>query len=99
MASQRSILDADLFLRQVLKACVNKPLILVDRGPWYPQALKDHGLRWRHTTFGLRNAVERWFRTEHLRIERGASTTTSKPRGDSSRSNYSSGSSSFGTTG
>ncbi|MEM1546321.1 MAG: hypothetical protein QXP91_07660 [Candidatus Methanomethylicia archaeon] len=26
---RRSILDADLFLKQVLKACVNKPLILV----------------------------------------------------------------------
>jgi len=60
---QRSILDADLFLKQVLKACVNKPLILVDRGPWYPQALYNHGLRWRHQTFGLRNTIERWFRT------------------------------------
>jgi len=67
---QRSVLDADLFLRQVLKTCVNKPLILVDRGPWYPQALRDHRLRWRHQTFGLRNPIERWFRTLKARTRR-----------------------------
>ena len=67
---QRSVYDADLFLRQVLRACTNKPLILVDRGPWYPQAIRDHGLRWRHQAFGLRNTVERWFRTLKDRTKR-----------------------------
>ncbi|MGC8850398.1 MAG: hypothetical protein ACP5QI_08005 [Candidatus Bathyarchaeia archaeon] len=32
----RSGLDALLFLRDALRLCANKPLILVDRGPWYP---------------------------------------------------------------
>ncbi|MEM1544910.1 MAG: hypothetical protein QXP91_00460 [Candidatus Methanomethylicia archaeon] len=44
---QRSILDTDLFLKEVLNACLNKPLILVDRGPWYPEALRFYGLQWR----------------------------------------------------
>ena len=57
----RSNLDAELFLRRVLEACLNKPMVLVDRGPWYTQALQDAGLRWRHVTFGQRNRIERWF--------------------------------------
>jgi putative transposase len=47
----------------VLEACTNKPVILVDRGPWYPEALKALGLEWIHETFGERNRIERWFRT------------------------------------
>jgi transposase-like protein len=30
---QRSSLNSYIFLRKVLKACTNKPLILVDKGP------------------------------------------------------------------
>ncbi|MEM2961080.1 MAG: hypothetical protein QXU67_05685, partial [Candidatus Bathyarchaeia archaeon] len=52
---------AEALLRRVLEACTNKPLILVDRGPWYPEALRSLGLKWRHMTFGMRNRVERWF--------------------------------------
>jgi len=29
-------MQAEIFLRRVLEACVNKPLILMDKGPWYP---------------------------------------------------------------
>lgn len=57
----RSSLDAELFLGDALKACLNRPLILVDKGPWYPWALGRLGLRWRHITFGRRNSIERWF--------------------------------------
>ncbi|MEM2178798.1 MAG: DDE-type integrase/transposase/recombinase [Candidatus Methanomethylicaceae archaeon] len=32
---QRSCIDAYIFLRIVLKNCLNKPLILIDKGPWY----------------------------------------------------------------
>ena len=57
----RNILHAEWFFRKALKACSNKPLILVDKGPWYPEALRSLGLKWRHTTFGMRNRIERWF--------------------------------------
>jgi len=66
----RSILDAEAFLRKVLEACSNRPLILVDRGPWYPEALRSLGLRWRHQTFGLRNRIERWFGNLKARTKR-----------------------------
>jgi transposase-like protein len=47
------------FLRMVMDRCVNKPL--VDRGPWYRWALERLGLKYQYQTFGLRNAVERFF--------------------------------------
>jgi transposase-like protein len=57
----RNMLIAIKFLRIVLDRCVNKPLIIVDRGPWYRWALERLGLRYRYQRFGLRNAVERFF--------------------------------------
>ena len=57
----RSSLDALIFLGEALKACTNKPLVLVDKGPWYPWALAQLGIRFRHVTFGTRNRIERWF--------------------------------------
>jgi transposase-like protein len=42
--------------------CTNKPLVLVDRGPWYRWALERLGLEYRYEKFGLRNRVERFFR-------------------------------------
>jgi len=54
----RNIMVAEAFLRKVLEACTHKPLILVDRGPWYPEALIGLDLKWRHVTFGMRNRVE-----------------------------------------
>jgi len=44
-----------------LRACANKPLILVDGGPWYPWALERLGLQWLHVTFGERNGIEHCF--------------------------------------
>jgi transposase-like protein len=49
------------FMRMVLDRCLNKPLIIVDRGPWYRWALERLGLRYRYQRFGLRNTVERFF--------------------------------------
>jgi transposase-like protein len=57
----RNILIALKFLRMVLDRCINKPLIIVDRGPWYRWALERLGLKYRYQRFGLRNAVERFF--------------------------------------
>jgi transposase-like protein len=72
----RSSLDAILFMREVLKLCRNKPLILVDKGPWYPWAFMQLGLRFRHMRFGLRNSIEQWF--SQLKGRTNASTTTSQ---------------------
>jgi transposase-like protein len=44
-----------------LDRCINKPLIIVDKGPWYRWGLERLGLRYRYQRFGLRNAVERFF--------------------------------------
>jgi transposase-like protein len=41
--------------------CTNKPLVIVDRGPWYRWALERLGLEYRYERFGLRNMVERFF--------------------------------------
>jgi transposase-like protein len=42
----RNILIAMKFLRMVLGRYVNKPLIIVDRGPWYRWALDKLGLKY-----------------------------------------------------
>jgi putative transposase len=57
----RSMLNTLIFLKRVLKACENRPVIVVDRGPWYivetngstkyPWALKRLGLEYFHETF------------------------------------------------
>jgi len=52
----RNIMGAEALLRKVLETCTNKPLILVDRGPWYPEALISLGLKWRHVTLGCETA-------------------------------------------
>jgi len=46
----RSSLDAEMFLKQVLECCENKPLFLVDKGPWYREAFERLGLEYRHET-------------------------------------------------
>jgi len=60
VSTTRTSLDAIYFLRKVLEYCENKPLILVDRGPWYRWALQRLGLNYEHQTFGERNAIEQW---------------------------------------
>ena len=50
------------FIRMVLDRCLYKPLIIVDRGPWYRWALDRLGLEYRYERFSLRNTVERSFR-------------------------------------
>jgi transposase-like protein len=58
----RSSLNALTFLKKALKMCTNKPLVIVDRGPWYRWAFERLGLEYRYERFGLRNRVERFFR-------------------------------------
>jgi transposase-like protein len=58
----RGIPSAIEFLRKVLDSCEGKPVIVVDRGPWYRWALDRLGITCFHETFGKRNRIERWFR-------------------------------------
>jgi len=58
----RSSLNALAFLKKALRMCTNKPLVLVDKGPWYRWAFERLGLEYRHERLGMRNRVERFFR-------------------------------------
>jgi len=58
----REILHALKFLKKVLDSCEGKPVIVVDRGPWYRWALDRLGIKYFHETFRERNRIERWFR-------------------------------------
>jgi len=55
----RNILIAMKFVRMVLDRCLNKPLVIVDRGPWYRWALDRLGLKYQYQRFGVRNVVEK----------------------------------------
>ena len=66
----RSSINTIVFLKRVLETCTNKPVILVDGGPWYPWPLNEMGFKWLHVTFGERNAIERFFRTMKERTRR-----------------------------
>jgi transposase-like protein len=57
----RNMLIAMKFLRMVMDRCINRPLVIVDRGPWYRWALERLGLKYQYQTFAIRNAVERFF--------------------------------------
>ena len=54
-------MDALPFLSRVLEACKNKPVFVVDRGPWYSWAFRELGLQYYHETFGDRGGVEGFF--------------------------------------
>ena len=70
VSTTRTSFDAYYFLRKVLDACENKPLILVDKGPWYRWALQRLGLKYKHETFGERNAIEGWYSLFKTRVKR-----------------------------
>ncbi|MEM3031731.1 MAG: hypothetical protein QW756_06795 [Nitrososphaerota archaeon] len=66
------------FLMGVLEVCDGKPVIVVDRGPWYPWALERLGIEYLHETFGGRNRIERWFRKLKDRTRRFHNNINSK---------------------
>lgn len=57
VSETRTNLYAMYFLKEVLKKCENKPMILVDRDPWYRLALKRLSLGYKHRSLE-RNAIE-----------------------------------------
>ena len=54
-------MDALLFLSRVLGACKNKPVFVVEGGPWYSWAFRELGLQYYRGAFGDRSRVERFF--------------------------------------
>jgi transposase-like protein len=50
----RSSLNVLSFLKKALGMYTNKPLVIVDRGPWYRWALERLRLEYRYERFGLR---------------------------------------------
>ena len=74
----RGIPCAVKFLRKVLDSCEGKPVIVVDRGPWYRWALERLGIIYFHETFGNRNRIERWFRELKNRTKRFYNNVNSK---------------------
>ena len=61
VSTTRTSIDDYYFLKKILKFCENKPLIIVDKGPWYRFALERLGLEYKHQKFGERNAIEQWY--------------------------------------
>jgi len=56
----RNALSAHSFLKEVLRMCEVEELIL-DKGPWYRDALQRLGVRFRHESFGERSLIESVF--------------------------------------
>lgn len=61
LSSTRTAFEAMSVVKKALKACSNRPVVLVDNGPWYVWALQRLGVERVHRTFGERNAIEQWF--------------------------------------
>jgi transposase-like protein len=74
----RGIPNAIKFLKMVLRSCDGKPIVVVDRGPWYRWALERLGITYFHETFGNRNKIERWFREMKERTKRFYNNVNSK---------------------
>ena len=70
--------NAIKFLKMVLRSCDGKPIVVVDRGPWYRWALDRLGMTYFHETFGERNKIERWFRELKNRTKRFYNNVNSK---------------------
>jgi transposase-like protein len=61
-----------------LDSCEGKPVIVVDRGPWYRRESDRLGITYFHETFGNRNRIERWFREMKDRTKRFYNNVNSK---------------------
>jgi transposase-like protein len=53
-----SSLNALAFLKKALRMCTNKPLVIVDKGPWYRWAFERLGLEYRYERFCIRNRLK-----------------------------------------
>jgi transposase-like protein len=74
----RGLPNAIKFLKMVLRSCDGKPIVVVDRGPWYRWALERLGITYFHETFDERNKIERLFRELKNRTKRFCNNVNSK---------------------
>ncbi|MEM2591080.1 MAG: DDE-type integrase/transposase/recombinase [Thermoproteota archaeon] len=77
----RSLLNALIFLvflKRALKSCETGLQIVIDRGPWYPWALRRLGHQYVHETFGKRNRIERWLKDRTKRFCNNVNAKTIK---------------------
>jgi transposase-like protein len=74
----RGLPNAIKFLKMVLRSCDGKPIVVVDRGPWYRWALERLGITYFHETFGKRNKIERLFRELKNRTKKFYNNVNSK---------------------
>ena len=74
----RGLPNAIKFLKMVLRSFNGKPIVVVDRGPWYRWVLERLGITYFHETFGNRNRIERWFRELKERTKRFYNNVNSK---------------------
>ena len=54
----RSTLNALSFLKKALKMCTYKPLVIIDKGPWYRWAFESIGMRGSVLGIGLRGSSD-----------------------------------------
>lgn len=78
----RSAFQALLFLRKALRLCRGRPLVLVDRGPWYPWALNALRLPFQQVTHGKRNRVESLFSSLKAHTRRFNNNVNSRSVGE-----------------
>jgi putative transposase len=57
-------------VKQALKSCRRTPLVITDHAPWYKYAFECLRLEYIQKTFGIRNYIERWYRTFKQRTRR-----------------------------
>jgi putative transposase len=71
-AATRSIssLSTILVVKDALQFCRNPPLVITDHAPWYKYAFQSLGVDYIQKTFGIRNYIERWYRTFKQRTRR-----------------------------
>jgi len=59
--SHRNYLTTLHFVKTVLKYCKNKPVFVVDKGPWYKGVFERLGLDYEHESFGRKSKIESVF--------------------------------------
>lgn len=67
-----SLISTVSVTRKALETCANEdPLLIVDHAPWYKSAFEwIRGINYMQRTFGIRNYIERWYRTFKQRTKR-----------------------------
>jgi putative transposase len=66
-----SSLSTILVVKEALRSCKNEAiLMIVDHAPWYKYAFETLKLDYIQKTWGIRNYVERWYRTFKQRTKR-----------------------------